>query len=371
MFGRVRVFNDENIISAEIANHFSVLGDSLQYDTLDLSVTRPKDDLYLFQRKQPVDYVFDGDSKSRFYIDSGEETNDSTVSLVAYDEIANLEDTFLGGLYSKYPLVSLINDIFSGTEIEYEAVDIADISVTGYLPVSSRRKALQAVLQGTNTRCYKGKKLVFKPIESVVQDLLFDESNIVERPKKTKKQEIRSVKVKQHNYSMGTEETELFHWYLSTTENTTITFSNPMHSLVAYEVIGEDENGQDIISETESESVHFVSQGVNYVTVSNSSENKIVIIGKKYIDSSSSYERKNPLVSANELYSEIVVDLTIYSNSKSVCDLLFDLYSRKNSIQFKTIEAPKVGCLYNVLGENIHISKVVNTLTGVYEVEAM
>ena len=36
-----------------------------------------------------------------------------------------------------------------------------------------------------------------------------------------------------------------------------------MHSLRAYEVIGVDENDQDIISETESENVIFVENGVN------------------------------------------------------------------------------------------------------------
>lgn len=370
-YGKIRLFNDETSVNAEITNNFSVLGDTLEYDTLDLTVIDPEKEDYLFQRKQPIDFMIGETPKARFYVDSGTELDDNTVQVLAYDEIASLEDDFFGGMYNNYPFNSLIADILSGTMVDFETKNTDNITLSGYLPITSRRKALQTILQGSNIRCYKGEKLVLKPLETQISDIVFDETNIINKPKKNKKQEIRSLTVKQHNYSKGTEETELYHWYISTTENVLITFSAPMHSLKAYEVTGVDENGNDIISETESRNVNFIKSGANYCIVSNKSSNKIVIKGLGYVDSTVNYVKNNPLIAINEVYEEKTIELTISSNPQEVCNLLYDLYSRKNSIKFNTFQDLEVGGYYNILGENLNIKSKHQTLNGIYEVEAV
>jgi hypothetical protein len=370
-YGKIRLFNDETSINAEITNNFSVLGDTLEYDTLDLTVIDPEKEDYLFQRKQPIDFVVDDEQKARFYVDSGTELDDNTVQLLAYDEIASLEDDFLGGMYENYPFNTLIADILSGTNINFETENTENIVLSGYLPITSRRKALQTVLQGSNIRCYKGDKIVFKPLITQISDTILDETNIINKPQKNKKQELRSLVVKKHNYSKGAEETELYHWYVSTTENVRITFSSPMHSLKAYEVIGVDENDQDIISETESENVRFLQTGANYCVISNTSSNKIVIVGLNYVDSTVDYVKENPFTATNEVYEEKVVDLTISSNPQDVCNLLYDLYSRKNSIKFNTFVDVEMGGCYSILGEVLNIKSKYQTLNGIYEVEAV
>ena len=370
-YGKIRLFNDETSVNAEITNNFSVLGDTLEYDTLDLTVIDPEKEDYLFQRKQPIDFMIGETPKARFYVDSGTELDDNTVQVLAYDEIANLEDDFFGGMYNNYPFNSLIADILSGTTVDFETKNTDNITLSGYLPITSRRKALQTILQGSNIRCYKGEKLVFKPLETQISDIILDETNILDKPQKNKKQEIRSVVVKQHNYSKGKEETELYHWYISTTENVRIIFSSPMHTLKAYEVTGVDENGQDIISETESQNVTFIETSANYCVVSNKSNNKMVIKGLNYIDSTVDYKKTNPLTAINEVYEEKTIELTISSNPQEVCNLLYDLYSRKNSIKFNTFQDLEVGGYYNILGENLNIKSKHQTLNGIYEVEAV
>ena len=370
-YGKIRFFDDKTSVDAEITNKFSVLGDTLEYDTLDLTVIDPEKEDYLFQRKQPIDFLVNETAKYKFYVDNGTELNDNTIQVLAYDEIASLEDNFYGGIYNNYPLNSLIADILSGTTVDFETKNTDNITLSGYLPISSRRKALQTILQGSNIRCYKGEKLVLKPLETQINDIVFNETNIINKPQKNKKQEIRSLTVKQHNYSKGTEETELYHWYVSTTENVLITFSAPMHSLKAYEVTGVDENGNDIISETESGNVNFIESGANYCIISNKSSNKIVIKGLGYVDSTVNYIKNNPLIAINEVYEEKTVELTISSNPQEVCNLLYDLYSRKNSIKFNTFQDLKVGGYYNILGENLNIKSKHQTLNGIYEVEAV
>ena len=370
-FGKLRVFDDLNIINAEVSNYFSVLGDTLEYDTLNLRVIDPEKEDYLFQRKQPIDFVINDVSKTRFYVDGGTDIDGNTVEVLAYDEVANLEDDFLGGIYENYSFNDLVNDILSGTGIQYETINTDNITLNGYLPISSRRKALQTILQGSNVRCYKNETLVFAPIKTELSDIVLTETNILDKPQKNKKQEIRSFILSNHNYSKGTEETELYHWYISTTENIIIEFSKPVHSLKAFEVIGVDEYGNDIISETESQNVTFVEVGANYCVVSNSSANKIVIKGLNYTDSVVKYEKINQLTSRNEIYEEKTLDLTISSNPQQVCDLLYNLYSRKNSIRFKTFIDVELGGYYSILGENLNIKSKKQTLNGLYEVEAV
>lgn len=369
-YGRIRMFDDVTQVSASVTNHFSVLGDTLEYDTLDLAVINPEQGDYLFQRKQPIDYIFEDAPQSRFYVNSGDEYENNTIRVLAYDEIANLEGDFLGGMYRAYPLDSMIADIV-GNDIAYETVGTADITLTGYLPVSSRRKALQTVLQGSNIRCYKGEKLVFKPLADETNALRLDESNIIEKPQKSKKQEIRSVTVKLHNYSKSGEEAEVYHWYISKTENVLMTFSTPVYDLKAYEVTGTDENGQDIVSSEQSENVTFIEQGANHCIVSNSSDSKIVIKGLKYSDSTVEYKKTNPLLIANEIYEDKSAELTICSNAQAVCELLYELHSRKSSIVFRTLEKLEIGGLYNILGEELNIKSITHTLNGVYEAEAV
>ena len=177
--------------------------------------------------------------------------------------------------------------------------------------------------------------------------------------------------MKNHNYSKGTESVEAYHWYISTTQNVTITFSEPLHSLKAYEVTGVDENGNDIISTQQSTNVTFIKKEANYCIVSNTSSNKIVIKGLKYIDSTVNFEKKNPYMAVTGSYDDVNVELTISSNPQEVCNLLYDLYSRKNSINFITFESLKIGGYYNILGENLNIKSITHSLNGLYEVEAV
>ena len=370
-YGRLRKFDETANIDVELTNNFSVLGDTLEYDTLDLTVVDPEKEDYLFQRKQPIDFIVDEKQKARFYVDSGTELDDHTVQVLAYDEIASLEDNFYGGMYEDYPFNSLVADILGETSIPYETKNTDDVLLSGYLPISTRRKALQTILQGSNIRCYKSEKLVFKPLESQTRDIILDETNILEKPQKNKKQGIKSFVLKKKNYSKGTEESELYHWYISTTENVRIEFDNPVYNIKAYEVIGVDEDDKEIVSETESQNVTFVDVGVNYCTVSNTSSNKIVIVGLNYVDSTVSYKKANPLTAINEVYEEKEIELTISSSPQKVCNFLYELYSRKNSINFSTFENLEIGGYYSILGEKLNIKKIQNALNGIYVVEAV
>lgn len=370
-FGSSRDFDESMNESVRITQNFSVLGDSLEFDTLDLSIITPESgEGYLFQRKQPINYILNGSAVQTFYVDSGDEGENNVASVRAYDEIANLKDDFLGGIYENCSVGLLINEIIEN-RFPYSIELDEDVLLSGYIPICSRGKALQMVLLASNMRCYKQGGIVFKPLQSHVSDVVIDQGNIIGNPQKERKQPVRSVTVTTRNYSKNSERTELHHWYLSKTSRTRITFSNPFHDLKAFEVVGEDEHGNDIVSETESENVLFIETGANYCIVDNSSNNKIVITGAGYSKGTEEFKKENPIIGADKIYYDFNIDLTVHSDGQSVCDLLYDLYSRRNSIKLKTLQPVIPGVLYNILGDVYHIKKVKNTLEGIYEVEAV
>lgn len=370
-FGRIRIFGDNQNVSAEMTNNFSVLGDTIEYDTLDLSVINIEGtDGYIFQKKQPVYFVKDEQEKFRFYIESGDNTDEKVLNIIAYDDIANLEETFFGGIYNKKSVGVLIDEIL-GDAVDHKMEIPQQIYVSGYIPVCTKRKALQMALLASNLRCYKGKQLVFKALEYDIREEKLTSENILENPKVSEKTPLRSFVAIEHNYSKGSERSELYHWYMSKTQPVTLTFSAPFHSLKAYEVIGEDENGIDIISETESTAVSFLEVGSNYCIVSNTSDNKIVITGANYVDSTTKHERKNNEISRGSAFVDVEVDLTLHGDTDEVCDVLFPLYTKKHTMEFLTLVDVEPGGYYNILGNPMYIKRKRQTLNGVYEVEAV
>jgi hypothetical protein len=370
-YGKIRFFDDENISSIEIANRCSVDGETIEYDTLSLVINKDESVDYLFQAKQPLDYIKDNVVKNRFFVYEGGEQDGNTIRVTAYDAVSNLENDFYGGIYSNYSFDSLVSDIMDGTGVSYESVGTSNILLTGYIPICSRRKALQLVLQGSNIRLLKKEKLVLEALQGTTEGV-YTETNIADAPQITKKQNVKSVIVKNHNYTKGTEEVELYHWYVSTVKDVTITFPYPVHSLSAYEVTGVDEYGNDIISNTQSANVTFVSQGANFCSIRNTSSNKIVIKGKKYIDSVVEYYKTSQYISPTEKYNDITYgEITIVSSPQSVCDYLYGVATNHTEVAFVTIDEPKIGGRYEILGENYNLKTVKHNMTGVYEVEAV
>ena len=369
-YGEIKPIDEKVMVSGEIAENFSLVGDTLPYNSLDLTIYSPDINVDFISKKHTLSYFLNETLKSNFFINTAEKRQDETIQILAYNEIADLEGDFLGGMFNDYPLVNILTEILD-TEKKWTwdmSEELWEIKVTGFLPKMSRRKALQTLLLGSNIRCFPLHKLWFSKLPEIQSLPQLTEKNIIQSPEKTKKQQIKSVTVRHHTYSKGAEEKEIYHWYMSTTEYKTLTFAEPMHSLKAYEVIGVDENGQDIVSATESPNVIIDEYG-SYCTVSNSSSNKIVIKGLNYIDNVVEYKKINSLAGGDA--EEITVDLTICSNPQEVCDLLFDLYSRENSIKFQTLQKPQIGSLYNILGERYNIVSVINRLNGIYEVEGM
>jgi hypothetical protein len=409
--GSVRVFNDTNLIEAEVNSHYSVDGSTIEYDVLKASVFYEDDTEYMFTKRQPIVYKDEnGKVLHKFYVEKGESGTDNTISLTAYDSISLLESKFLGGIYgfedaTSYPFNQLLADIFSGTGVEYRTEGTNDISVTGYIPICTRRKALALICKGTNVRCVKqGGVLVFKPVSSG-NNVDYDDTVIVENPTVKTSQKVGRLTMLEHNYKRSNEEVELFNWYLKQGENTMqlIEFSEPVWKINAYEVTGFDEVTKlDIVSNRDlrEELTYYhapIGDGqepgdenaCNYCIIKNNTlANKIIIKGWKISDNTDDYVVSRNSFDVNADYDEIVVeDVTITSGIADVGKFLFANANQKTEQDFEVVEVdrPQVGDNINTslvnspvviesdkgnINYNIKITAVTDNLSGVYRVVA-
>lgn len=424
--GQRRIFDASNLVDANITTHFDVDGSTIQYDVAELTIfTGENVNDYLFQKKQPIIYKdADGKTLHKFYIENGENKDDGTSVLTAYDSISLLEDEYLGGIYGfivkkdvvEAPLITyqaLVDDILSDTGIDYEISDnIKDVLLFGYIPICTRRKALATVLKGTNTRIFKtGGKLIFKHINDA-NEISLTKNKIAENPSIETSTKISKLTVLSHNYQKDTETVDLYNWYLQQGDNTMqmIKFSQPVYKIQAYEVVDTDENGNDILSESQSTSVNFYQAPIlggieegddnvcSYCIIKSCyTSNKVVIKGWKILDDTEGmayFQRTD--IDPNADYEEIIVDdVTITyvgGDVGEVAKVLYALETQNKTQEFMIVETelPIVGSnintpmvqspmsvnAYDIRGEikeithNVKILEVEDNLSGVYRVVA-
>ena len=415
--GSLRIFDETNLIGAEVNSYFSVDGSTIEYDTAKLKIFHEDNVEYAFLKKQPLVYK-DSSGKviNKFFIESGESENEYISTLKAYDSIANLEGKFLGGKYGfgnsePYPVMSLLDDILGDTGVSYNPIGINNIYVTGYIPICTKRKALAMLCRGTNIRCFKsGSSLAFMPF-SLTDTEEYTDNEIVENPLIKRKQTIGRLNVAEHNYEISNEEVELYNWYLQKGENTEqiVEFSQPVWKVVPYEVTRTDtETGMDVVEpSTNITFLEYPSKSnniANHVKIGRlNTANKVVLKGYKINDNTTQIVASRDSFDINAEYAEKSIDditliKTVVDNGKNkkqtqgIANTLFAIESTKVKQTFEVVEVemPKAGknvktSLFespvivtvadkkgNTSGvvRNIKISSVKDDLSGVYKVVA-
>lgn len=379
-FGTAREFGDDRIISASVSKLYSLTAKSLEYDTLDLTVLDPQRGDYLVQNKQTIDFCVGEKPIERFYANQGAENGDNTTTIQAYNVVSIFEAQTLGG-FTGGGASLVIERLLKPLGYNMAGMDVANApTIDGYLPICSIREALQYIAIGSglrfssqdgidNNRCLLAEPVPTMPEETAVE---YTEVNIVGSPKYDKTDLVKSVTLKLHKLSQVKDTEELYHWYIAKNKKVKITFSSPHANLKAYEVTGHNVDGDDLVAETPSKNVTFEKKEANYCVVVNKSSNKIVIVGNKYEDTTVEYISESAELADNDEASEVSYETYICTDDpQAICDELLEQNNRRTKITFSTLDRPKIGKAYNVLGDVMVVTKVTDTLTGVYEVEAI
>lgn len=375
-FGTAREFGDESIISASVSKLYSLTAKSLEYDTLDLTVLDPQRGDYLVQNKQTIDFCVGYKNIERFFANQGAENGDNTTTIQAYNVVSIFEAQTLGGFFgagANQVIRAFVKPL--GYDISIDEWKEPDID--GYIPICSVREALQYIAIGSGLRFSNQDGLYTLRVEPVPTEpeetaVEYTAANIVGTPKYDKTDLVKSVTLKLHKLSQVKDTEELYHWYIAKNKKVKITFSSPHANLKAYEVTGHNADGDDLVAETPSKNVIFEKKEANYCVVVNKSSNKIVIVGNKYEDTTVEYISKSAELADNDEASDVSYETYICTDDpQAICDELLAQNNRRTKITFSTLDRPKIGKAYNILGDVMVITKVTDTLTGVYEVEAI
>lgn len=360
-------FRDNSLLSVESNNKFSVLGDALEYSTLDFEL---KKDEYerIFQKNEKISVVKDTESFQFFsqqYSDVG-----NVYSVNCADLVSLLEGEFLGGMYNKYPATVLIEDCIGSDLSEFFSVSssLSDINLSGHISITSKREALQQILLASNARKFKYGDVEFlSAFKRELNPFVYDEKNIIGEPKVVRNEPLKKIIVREHNYSANLEEAEVYN-HVIPWKGSKIQFDQPLWDVRIYDRDPAFGVFEEVITPLPVND--YLDVYDNYCVVNVISNRNVVIKGRKYTDSVVEYIKENPYVVENQDYLTKTVDLFVHYDSQAVCDLLYELYSRPYSITFKTLDCPVLGEKYNILGYELHVRSIKDDLSGVYEVEA-
>lgn len=375
-FGTDREFGDESIMSASVSKLYSLTAKSLEYDTLDLTVLDPQRGDYLVQNKQTIDFCVGEKNIERFFANQGSENGDNTTTIQAYNVVSIFEAQTLGGFFGA-GAAQVIRALVEPLGYDISIDEWEDPDIDGYIPICSVREALQYIAIGSGLRFSNQDgldTLRVEPVPTVPEEtaIEYTEANIVGTPKYDKTDLVKSVTLKLHKLSQVKDTEELYHWYIAKNKKVKITFSSPHANLKAYEVTGHNVDGDDLVAETPSKNVTFEKKEANYCVVVNKSSNKIVIVGNKYEDTTVEYVSKSAELAGNDEASEVSYETYICTDDpQAICDELLEQNNRRTKITFSTLDRPKIGKAYNILDKVMVVTKVTDTLTGVYEVEAI
>lgn len=196
----------------------------------------------------------------RYYFDSYKQTGKDKYTLYGLSVIGVLANQkHYGGMYTNATVADVIADILQGYPYTIDA-SVVNNTITGYLPIASKRDNLQQVLFAVGATISNNAQGVLQiyAMSDVVTSTL-DKSKCFLDGNVQLSDPVTGVQLTEHNYFKSSETTTLFEDGIYGTE--TIEFSEPYHSLSI--------SGATITA-----------SGVNYATISGNGS--VVLTGKKY-----------------------------------------------------------------------------------------
>ena len=208
-----------------------------------------------------MECVSNGSTVVRHFFDSYKQTGKNKYTLYGLSVIGVLASKkHYGGMYTNTPIATVLADILSGYKYSVDA-SVADLTITGYLPISTKRDNLQQVLFaiGATISTNADGSLQIYSMSNVVTSTLnkskcFMDGNVqLSNP-------VTGVQLTEHNYFESSEVVTLYDSGIYGTE--TIEFSEPYHDLVV-------------------SGATLVESGVNYAVITGNGA--ATLTGKKYI----------------------------------------------------------------------------------------
>ena len=339
-YGTLLFIEEKNIKNMKVHQAVSPISTTIPISTFNMSFLNVSGADYNFSARQSLK-VFNNDTlMGQFFIENANKTTKQQWNIRAQDYIATLESTeFVGGIYVNETANNLLTDIFNAANVPFSlAEELQQIVVSGYIPYTTCRAAVQQVLFAIGAYCktaYSTKVDILEINADIADQIPFD--RILQGQSIAVDADITEIELIGHNYTES--ETEItLHQSKEADEEVKIIFNEPIHHLTI-------ENGE------------ILQQGVNYAIISCNAGG--VLMGKKYDHSTFSKSKINA-ASANKKTSnkKTIRNATLISsqNIDKILNICYNYIARNTTVKSKVIEAETplmVGNAYEIETERL------------------
>lgn len=150
--GQIVDLTQSELCRVRLLNEVDPSGCELSQDTLTLEFEDRAGRRWAPQENQTIELYRDGRLLAVQYLERSTRQADHHYTFQCHSLIGQLEDTFLGGIYSGVPVQTLLSDILQQYPFVLDPA-FADQTLSGWLPVGTRREALQQVCLAMGALC--------------------------------------------------------------------------------------------------------------------------------------------------------------------------------------------------------------------------
>ncbi len=312
--GHVIVFGSGELLKATVLKETDPSMCELPVDTMKIQVRDQNCYDLAPQKNQRMELSRDGVLIASQYLTEVSRQAKNLYEFSCQSAIGLLEDTFLGDMYQDCPLEDLLGNVLGTFPFSIDTA-FAGVKVSGYLPIGTRRKALQQVafvIGGMVTSMGDG-TIRLAPLEDMVTGG-FNESSIFPGARISMDSRVAKVEVYAHSYVPSGERQTLLQEEKVQSSNVLFTFQEPHYD---YQITGGT----------------IVSSGINWVIISG--QGNVTLTGKTYVHTETVYEKRNPMATAAEMgnvASVQEVTLIHTGNAKQVLQRLYDAQQLRNTL---------------------------------------
>ena len=321
--GQTTVFGNDELTGVCLINEIDPTLSQLSVDTMTVEIQDKEERPLAPQENQRMELyrITEGVSQllAAHYITKSSRQAKRHYSVSCQSAIGLLEDTFLGGMYKNATADSVIAAILG--EQPYDIGPFKDGVISGYLPVCTRREALQQVafVLGAAVSTQGTGKIVFE--ELFVEDTpqFFEDKDIFFGGSMDTTPRVSKVEAVAHSYAASQETETLVSGEAFDGENILLTFANPHHS---YTLAGGT----------------LVETGANYAVIT--ARGEVTLKAKTYTHNTVRYTKVNPAATAAEQSNvQTVEDVTLVhsGNVNGILDRLFRFVNLQQTLQQEAV----------------------------------
>ena len=315
--GKVVVFGKNELTQVRLTSEVDPSLCVLSVDAMRVEIRDRKGRAFAPQENQRMELYRNGKLLAAHYIQDSSREAKYHYTFSCQSAVGLLGNEYLGGMYDAVPVDEFLQDVLDGRSYMLDG-SFAGYEVTGYLPVCTRREALQqlAFAMGAMVTTKGTDAICLIPVPEHIAGT-FGNRQIFDGARAQMQPRVFKVQVAAHSYTKSVEEVTLISSKEVHGEAQLFTFYEPHYE---YSI----EGGK------------IVDSGVNWVKIT--ADGPVTLHAKTYIHNTTMVTKKNPMAIAAERNNVLTVESATLIHGGNAQEALERLYNIKQLRQTLTQE---------------------------------